>query len=270
VSNLLRRVIVAAIGAPLVVFIAIHGSWPLHLLACALQVGVLWEWNRLNTARDARIFWPGLLVATAGLDAAIFMNGHPPAMALATLGLGVMLLSETFRGDRKPLANLSASALYLLYAALPLALWTQLDAVRSSTFYRPAGALTAMLLATWMCDTGAYFMGRAFGKHKLYVAASPNKTVEGFFGGILFAAVVLPVLSVFGWAEPRLWDYLALPFIVSIIGQCGDLLESLMKREVNVKDTSAFFPGHGGFLDRFDSLLLSTPFFFAYLLLTAN
>lgn len=269
-NNLLRRVIVAAIGAPLLVLVAIHGSWPLCVVVVALQVGILWEWQRLSRARGVTVFWPCVIIAVAGVDTLVFSGDSPFALGIAIAGVAIMFLLETFRANHRPLANLGGSALYLLYAALPLALWTQLDEVVGRRSFKPAGALTALLLTTWMCDTGAYFVGRAFGRHKLYPAASPNKTVEGFIGGVVFAAVVLPVMSAFEWAHPRSWDYLALPFIVAIFGQCGDLLESLMKREVDVKDTSAVFPGHGGFLDRFDSLLLSTPFFFAYLLLIPN
>jgi phosphatidate cytidylyltransferase len=264
------RIAVALVGIPLMLFLVRYGSWPLRALVVALQIATLLEWRTLWSARAAHLFLPGLALAMAGLDAALFFEGHPLAMGLAIGTLAVLLLAETFRRDRTPLANLGGSALYLLYIALPLGLWAVLGGTAAAGRFAPAGALTALLAATWMCDSGAYFTGRSLGRHKLYVAASPNKTVEGLIGGIAASAVVLPALASLGWARPALLDYVALPVIVGLLGQSGDLLESLMKRETHVKDTSTALPGHGGFLDRFDSLLLSTPFFYAYLLLTAN
>jgi phosphatidate cytidylyltransferase len=268
VSNLLLRILVAAIGGPLLIYLTSHGSWPLLVLVAILQAGILWEWQRLCSGRGIAVFVPGVAIATGLLDWAIYKAEWTSGSALILLGAGIVFASEVFRRDRKPLANLGGSALFLLYAALPLAVWTRFADVSTARYYDPAGPLAALLLTTWMCDTGAYFIGRALGRHKLYPAASPNKTIEGAIGGVIFAAAVLPVMALFGWARPRPLDYVVLPLIVAFVGQAGDLLESLMKREAQVKDTSAILPGHGGFLDRFDSLLLSTPFFLAYLLLT--
>jgi phosphatidate cytidylyltransferase len=131
------------------------------------------------------------------------------------------------------------------------------------------GPLAALFVATWICDTAAYFFGKRFGRHKLDVAASPNKTVEGFVAGLVLAAVVLPALAAFKLVHPSTLDYAMLPLIVGLAGQVGDLLESLMKREAQIKDTSAILPGHGGVLDRFDSLFLSSPLLFAYLVLSS-
>ncbi len=268
--NLLLRIAVALVGIPLMLCLVRYGSWPLGALVVALQVVTLLEWRAMWTTRHAQLFMPGMLLAVAGIDAVVFTAGHPVAVASAVGGVAVLLLAETFRRYRTPLLNLGAAALYLLYIALPLAVWAVVGDTSAASRFAPAGALVALLAATWMCDSGAYFTGRGLGRHKLYPAASPNKTVEGLLGGIVAAAVVLPVLAALGWAHPVALDYTALPIIVGLVGQSGDLLESLMKRETQVKDTSAALPGHGGFLDRFDSLLLSTPFFYVYLLLTAN
>jgi phosphatidate cytidylyltransferase len=179
-----------------------------------------------------------------------------------------MLILEVFRRGRQPLLNLGASALFLLFVCAPLALWFILDSTGGSSRFAPAGALVSLWLSTWLCDTAAYAVGRTMGKHKLYDAASPNKTVEGFIAGIAGAIAAPLLLSALGWARLSATDVLALGGVVGLLGQAGDLLESLMKREVQIKDTSSFLPGHGGLLDRFDSLLLSTPFFYAYLILS--
>jgi phosphatidate cytidylyltransferase len=160
------------------------------------------------------------------------------------------------------------TALFLIWIALPLALWIYIAALDSIRFPL-IGALGMLLAATWCCDSGAYFIGRLLGKHRLYPLASPNKTVEGAIGGLLFAALPLTIVKAAGWGAPQILDIVILTVAVGGFGQAGDLLESLFKREAGVKDSSHIIPGHGGLLDRFDSLLLSTPVFAAYLLISA-
>jgi phosphatidate cytidylyltransferase len=117
------------------------------------------------------------------------------------------------------------------------------------------------LLVVWSTDSGAYFTGRKFGKNKLWPEISPNKTVEGFFGGILIAVVSACVMQfIYPFEKP--WFILILVTIVSsIFGQLGDLVESAIKRHYDVKDSGKLLPGHGGILDRFDSLLFVLPLF---------
>jgi phosphatidate cytidylyltransferase len=268
VSNLALRTMVAAVGIPLLLYLAATGSWPLALLVFAIQALILREWIALNGARATRLHIPGLVIGAIAVNFLIIGSGSPVSLGTFLCGMGLMLLLEMFRKQRQPLASLGASTLFLIYVSLPLALWVSMGNLSAATRFGSFGPLGYLFVTTWICDTGAYFVGRALGRHKLYPAASPNKTVEGFVAGAVTSAVVLPVAAALGVVSLSLPDYFALPLIVGLIGQCGDLLESLMKREVNVKDTSALLPGHGGLLDRFDSLLLATPFFFAYLLLT--
>jgi len=123
----------------------------------------------------------------------------------------------------------------------------------------------ALFVAIWTCDSAAYFAGRAFGRHKLFERVSPNKTWEGAIAGFIFAIgtfllareVVLPYLSLSG--------AIVCGAIVGVFGQIGDLAESLLKRDAGVKDSSSLIPGHGGVLDRFDSLLFVSPLVFLYL-----
>lgn len=114
------------------------------------------------------------------------------------------------------------------------------------------------LFIIWATDSGAYFIGRAIGKRKLWPEISPNKTVEGFIGGIVSALVVGVLFSVFGYIE---WSigFAFTTIILSIFGQIGDLTESALKRHYDVKDSGKLLPGHGGILDRFDSLIFVWP-----------
>ena len=115
------------------------------------------------------------------------------------------------------------------------------------------------LLIVWTTDSGAYFTGKKFGKKKLWPEISPNKTIEGFIGGIATAIIFA---SVYQWLSPISSSYLILiivTIIASIFGQVGDLVESALKRQYKVKDSGNILPGHGGILDRFDSLLFVLP-----------
>ncbi|MED3646201.1 phosphatidate cytidylyltransferase [Halalkalibacterium halodurans] len=116
-----------------------------------------------------------------------------------------------------------------------------------------------VLFVIWATDSGAYFAGRAFGKHKLWPHISPNKTIEGSIGGIILAVIIG---SLFYWIMPLFSSYgvaLAVIVVASVFGQLGDLVESALKRHYAVKDSGTVLPGHGGILDRFDSLIYVMP-----------
>jgi phosphatidate cytidylyltransferase len=267
-SNLSQRILVAAVGIPLLVYAAVCGNWALLTVIAVIQAVALWEWSRLSNAMGTHVWIPGAAAVTLSLDYFILRHGGPFAESILIAVLMLVMLSEVFRRDRQPLRNLGGLILFAGYVALPLALWGVMSESHAAARWQPAGPLAILLATTWICDSAAYFGGKQLGRHKLHVAASPNKTVEGFIAGVIFAALILPTAGALGLAEPSLIDYLALPLIVGIAGQIGDLLESLMKREIHVKDTSSVLPGHGGFLDRFDSLLISSPLLFAYLILS--
>jgi len=117
------------------------------------------------------------------------------------------------------------------------------------------------MLIVWITDSGAYIVGRAIGKHKLAPKISPNKTWEGSIGGSVVAVLVVPTLfSLFGWLPNyNLFELLGIAILLSIAGQFGDLIESGFKRHYGVKDSGNILPGHGGILDRFDSMLIVMP-----------
>jgi phosphatidate cytidylyltransferase len=126
------------------------------------------------------------------------------------------------------------------------------------------GIIIGFFLLIWANDTGAYLMGISFGRHRLMERISPKKTWEGFFGGIITAAIVAWLLS--GWlgvVNPVQWVIISV--IVSIAGTYGDLVESMLKRSSGVKDSGTVMPGHGGFLDRFDSAIISFPLVYLFI-----
>lgn len=115
------------------------------------------------------------------------------------------------------------------------------------------------LLVVWFTDSGAYFTGRKIGKRKLWPEISPNKTIEGFVGGIIWALGIALIFAYFAGMEQPLLLVIIVAIVASIFGQLGDLVESALKRHFNVKDSGKMLPGHGGILDRFDSILFVMP-----------
>jgi phosphatidate cytidylyltransferase len=269
VSNLLTRIVVAIVGIPLLVWPAMHGGITLYALVFALQIAMLIEWRQLLLYYRLRSSLLIFIIAFAAFDIFTLATSGKlwPGLALAIAVLWTTI--HVFRNAKSRIAEMGATVLFLIYVALPLSLWPGLHDFRLLERYTAAGPLLLLFVATWFCDSGAYFIGKTFGRHKLFERASPNKTIEGAIGGFLFSAIPLFIIRVLGWAEPAVIDYIMLPVAVGVFGQIGDLLESLFKREIGVKDSSHFIPGHGGVLDRFDSLLLSTPVFYSFLLITS-
>lgn len=124
-----------------------------------------------------------------------------------------------------------------------------------------------ILFLIWSTDTGAYFVGKTWGRRKLWPAISPKKTLEGSIGGIGTALFVGILFYSFFPLFPSFWQLLLFVFVISIFGQVGDLVESALKRHVQVKDSGTILPGHGGILDRFDSLLFVMPILYFFQLL---
>ena len=121
-----------------------------------------------------------------------------------------------------------------------------------------------LFVVTWATDSGAYFVGSAFGRHKLYRKISPKKSVEGALGGLFFSVLFAVICKYWFYYELNLHDAVALGLILGIVGQVGDLAESMIKRSARIKDSGGVFPGHGGVLDRIDSVLLNAPALYYY------
>jgi phosphatidate cytidylyltransferase len=152
----------------------------------------------------------------------------------------------------------------LIYIPLPLALSMAINFADASS-YNPY-FMIAVFALIWANDTGAYLTGIAIGKHKIWPSISPKKTWEGFIGGLLVSIVIAFVLN--KWAALELFSFiqlLGLALITGLFGVFGDFIESAIKRNANIKDSGNLLPGHGGILDRIDSLLCVSPFVFIYL-----
>jgi phosphatidate cytidylyltransferase len=164
-------------------------------------------------------------------------------------------LYELFSGNQKPFRNIALTFLGIIYVALPV---TSLHLLVFKDGIYNFIPLLCFFILVWVNDSGAYLVGVNFGRHKLYERISPKKTIEGFVGGITATVIVAIVISRFSsYGNIYLWIISAL--VISIFGTAGDLIESMLKRSQNCKDSGRFLPGHGGMLDRFDAALFAAP-----------
>jgi phosphatidate cytidylyltransferase len=218
--------------------------------------------------------WIGIIIGSLTFITLFFNNSS--AYGITNLILPIYLpvfftvfLAELFRNKPQAFSNIALTFLGIFYVSVPLSLWNLI-----SIHYGPQQAsptynwhyLLGYFFLMWTADTGAYLSGRYFGKHKLFERLSPKKTWEGFAGGIVLSLVVAWVNSIY-YKELRLDQWVIVAVLTAGLGTLGDLVESMFKRSIDIKDSGNILPGHGGILDRFDGVFISSPFVVAYLLL---
>lgn len=254
------RVLSALVLLPVVLGIVfLAPGWATVVLALAVLVAATLEYARIAEGRESRLPRTLMIVAAGSAALAAALPGVPlegPLMA-ATVVVSVAALGAGPGGD--VVRRVAAALFPVLYLGLPLGV---MAGVRMTW---GAPALLALLATTIVSDTAQYYGGRALGRRPLAPRVSPKKTVEGAVAGLAAGGLVLPA---FGWwwlpgvAPAVLWG-LGLGLVA--LGIAGDLFESLLKRSAGVKDASAIIPGHGGMLDRIDSLLFAAPFYYVCL-----
>lgn len=267
-SNLVQRVLTSLVGAVVVVGAVWIGGWAFAVLMAVVAVLAQREVYGLLEAAGTR----PLVVYGIALGAlAVVSPLVPGAGAVLVLGgLGV-LGAVLYRSSRTPLLDTAGTVFGVVYPAL---LTSYLVAVRTADVPwlvgREAFWLTAMLLfCVWGSDSFAYFAGRAFGTHPLFPRVSPKKTWEGSAGGAVGAFALAAAFKVLALDGVLTWpDVVVVALACGVASQFGDLVESLFKRSVDVKDSATWIPGHGGMLDRIDAAVVAVPLVVIYLDLT--
>lgn len=266
-SNLGQRAITSVVGAGVILTALVYSDWTYFLIFALILGASQMEFYKLS-----------------GLDGMLPLKSFGTMLGLLIFALTFMVEKErlpheylylifpvvslTFfiklykKTDKKPFTGVAYTYLGIFYVAVPFSLLNL--AVFSVDAVYHYEILVGCILILWASDTGAYFAGTRFGKTKLFERVSPKKSWEGFIGGAFSALIVAFVISNYFLVLDD-WKWLVIAGIIIIAGTYGDLIESLFKRSIEIKDSGSVLPGHGGFMDRFDGLLLSAPFITAFL-----
>jgi len=275
--NLITRILVAVIFGPLIILICYMGGyWLFGMVALFALIGILEFLVNERYKADSIIFWLTIIGVAVLLLSRLNVNGFTVDFMLPG-GLVLVVLFFLVTGMIIATGKQSPSELFQKHSRL---LWGLLyigglypyvyllgDHVDVKVFSLSGGDLLLFLFGIlWVGDTAAMGIGSWLGKGKLAPAVSPNKTIAGFVGGILGALVVGVIMYFWKFDEISFIHVGVIAIGCSVFGQLGDLVESMWKRSLGVKDSSAVIPGHGGVLDRFDSLLFAAPFMYFYLI----
>jgi phosphatidate cytidylyltransferase len=264
----MKRILTAIIALPILLY-TVWSVTPYYFAALTALAVLLGLYEFYALAAKLEIIAQNFLGYVAGLAiVACFTFNRVELIAAVASGLVVasLLIAVFHAGDMsKSLATVAVTVLGVVYIAL---LAGALVGVRmiadTQTPKLAAKLLTAFFAMVMMTDTGAYYTGRALGRHKLAPRVSPGKTIEGSVGGFIASALAGVACREIFFPEISLLHVITLGVIIGVIGPVGDLAESMLKRGAGVKDSGRVFPGHGGMLDRIDSLLFCAPVIYYY------
>jgi phosphatidate cytidylyltransferase len=265
-SNLAQRVIAAVLGVALILLAVTFNEWTFFVLFTAISALTQLEFYRLvGLDGNAPLRNYGTVVG-AFLNVLTFLiEEHylhfENYFLISPLVTAIFFIKLYKKGERKPFTNIAFTFLGIIYVAIPFALLTVIALPGGHYSYQ---RVLGCLFLLWASDTGAYFAGTRFGRTKLFERVSPKKSWEGSIGGALSAGLVALLLGQY-YTDLLPWQWLCIGAIIVVAGTYGDLVESLFKRSIAIKDSGSAIPGHGGFLDRFDGLLLSAPFIATFL-----
>lgn len=263
-NNILVRSLTGAVFITLVLFPLFWVDSSIVLMfGFFMLLGLIEFFNFFKESSLVQVRWEigltvGLLIF--GTIVGITLGLFPFVMFVGLFPLiFILFLTELWRKKDNPILNLSVYSLGILYIVIPFLLMTTFAIEDNNEFPMLAG----MFLLIWMNDTFAFLSGKFFGKTKLFERISPKKTWEGTIGGVIFTLLAAVAIT-FLFDEHHLVFWIVSAIIIAPCSILGDLLESLFKRNMEIKDSGNILPGHGGILDRFDATLLTAPFFLTW------
>ncbi|MCF6359925.1 MAG: phosphatidate cytidylyltransferase [Cyclobacteriaceae bacterium] len=264
-SSLGQRMVTALVGAIAIIGGLYLGMWGYFIVFFIISSLTLWEFYKLAIMDDmaplkiwGSVIGAGLFTISFLVQASVLPLKY---LLLLFPFLASVFLIKLYKKDAKPFTQVAYTFLGIIYVTVPFSLLSVI--AFDSGEYRFQIVL-GMLFILWASDTGAYFSGILFGKKKLFERVSPKKTWEGSIGGALLALVFAYGFSMY-FNDLSLVQWFVAAGLIVIGGIYGDLVESLFKRSIAIKDSGNSIPGHGGFLDRFDGLLLASPFVAAFI-----
>lgn len=266
-SNLVQRLVAGIAGSALMIGGIWYSKWSYFVFFVVISTFIQAEYlNIVGLSKDkkAQLYFHGvgifLYLLFFGTAAKLLPNAF---IFLGLLFVFIPFFVELYRTQTQPFERIAKVILGLVYAILPFV------ALHYIAFYHVdynPELIIGLFLLIWSNDTGAYFAGKQFGNKKLFLRISPGKTWEGAIGGLLLTIGMAALISYYFDTIPN-WQWIILAAAISVMGAYGDLIESMLKRQYNIKDSGTLIPGHGGFLDRFDSFLFCTPTMMALLAL---
>lgn len=265
-SNLAQRIITALFGAAVIISSVVYSEWTyfaIFFLICFLTLREFYALAGLDGMVVQKTF--GTLCGMA-IFSLSFLIEHKDIsyryyFLIFPLVSCVYMIKLYKKFERKPFTNIAYTFLGIFYVAVP---YTLLNIAAFENGEYNFEIIFGCLFILWASDTGAYIAGTLFGKRKLFERISPKKSWEGAVGGTLLAVGFAFLMNNF-FHTLALWQWLSVTGIIIVGGIYGDLIESLLKRSIEIKDSGTSLPGHGGFLDRFDGLLIAAPFIVAFL-----
>lgn len=267
-KELTKRISVAIWGIPLLLILSYLGGYYFLALIIVINGMTLFEFFSIYEKKQIYAYrWLAILIGTAFLIL-VFYNLLLESTLVLYSGIILVLLFSLSKQKGVATSNMAFTMAGLIYISGFLAAMLYIrvhfqefiPSQAEQIAYAGGRFLIILWISIWICDTAAYFGGKTFGKHKLAPIISPNKTVEGGIFGLLFGILTFVLLGMIILPQLKA-EYLWISgAIVGLFGQLGDLVESRFKRDTGVKDSSAILPGHGGFLDRFDSFIFVSPF----------
>lgn len=264
------RVIVSLIAIPLIVAVCYFGQLLFLLFGLAIGLTAFYEFSAMLKNKSVYVNNTAGYLASAALILNSYFEYFPFEYLLMGIAVIILLGGLRWKDGTSPVFDIGGTLTGVFYIGLFI---SALIGIREFYNYSPemyvngGYLIIAVMVSIWVCDSAAFFLGIAFGKHKLYPKVSPKKSWEGAIAGFVFSflamiAAKFLVLDFLSWETAA-----AIGLTVGIFGQAGDFVESLFKRDTGVKDSSALIPGHGGILDRFDSLIFSSPIIYLILLI---
>lgn len=260
-NNLTVRILAALVFAPALLGLVVWGGVALDITCAVLALLMLYEYLQLTLGKGL-LYAKGVAFVLTGAVVASLLGYVPVLSGLLLPAATIVLLASMLAGSQPMEQALRRAALIALGIGYCGGLVVYLARLRQVP--QGLGLALAAVFCTWGADTGAYFAGRAFGRHKLAPRVSPKKTIEGAVGGVAAAVGVAFLIRWLFVMHLGAFDTVAIGVVAGILGIVGDLCESLLKRSVGAKDSSRLIPGHGGVLDRFDAVMFVAPALFIY------
>lgn len=269
-KNLITRILTGLVAGSVSITALVISPYGVWIFCALISMLGLWEMMKTGGVESALLRVVATILGAIPWGIKIWLLANPTSGSLemdsyVTIGLLILpvsaLIALYLKDIKEPIRQLSVIVLAFVYVYLPFLLFYEISVPELASNFLWQYPLGVMLLI-WTLDSMAYFVGRFLGKNLLFPRISPKKTWEGSLGGAAFCMALGYTFTI--WMDDVSWNWMIVAGLIAVLGQLGDLVESMFKRSLNLKDSGNILPGHGGILDRFDGFFLVLPFVFLY------